>query len=367
MSGRILLKVTAARFYRINTGFFLLSFIALFGLLDGKSTMALHYSVMQGISSSYTFAGVAMLVWALYNIKCISYGLKVIEEPENSFIFRLQSLGSGRQLYLLLRCHVAMYLPLLVYGGMTVVVGFSGGHYLLPVLFIIFQLMMCGAGAAIYFNRINSTWRKPPIALPTLSTGSRKTFLMYLLHYSMWSRKGTFAGVKLFSLVLLQAMVAANTNKLSKEAICVLIMFLISAHSLLPLYYVRFMEGGLAFTRNMPIPVMRRLLVFVVTYAIILLPELLFLLLNEHHVMPLQLTLSLYAVGVAQLTLYTSLQYIKGMQQGKYTGFVFGLFFVNLLLLASFNLWLLCVVESVVAVAVFVWGYDRYEVAAGEE
>ena len=362
----VLFKVLVTRFYKINTGFFLLFFILLFGLLDGKSTMELHHSIMTGITSSYMFAAVAMLVWALYNFKCIGFCLKAIDEPENSFLFRLQSVSNKSQFYLLLSCHIAMYMPLLVYAFVTVMVGCSAHHYFLAGIFLLFQLAMCITGAAIYFNRINSTWKKPPLTLPSFDISRKKNFLLYLIHYSLSNRKGTFIGIKLCSLFLLQAMVAANTDKLSKEAICVLIMFLISAHSLLPLYYVGFIEGELSFVRNLPIPIMRRLLVYVVTYAIIFIPELLFLLLNEHHAMPLQLTFSLYMVAVSQLSLYTALQYLKRMHTERYTMFVFGLFFINLLLLASFNLWFLFLAEAIVSVSLFVKLYNRYELVKSE-
>src|SRR6185312_14192715 len=99
----------------------------------------------------------------------------------------------------------------------------------------------------------------------------------------------------------------------------VLIMFLISAHSLLPLYYVRFMEEELGYFRNLPIRVMRWLGAYVLTYAIIFLPELAFLLLNTHHALTWEIMLSLYAVAVSQMTLYTAIQYIPRMTTERYT------------------------------------------------
>lgn len=358
----ILFKVLVARFYKQNTGFFLLFFVLLFGLLDGKSTIQLHDAIMQGVTSSVGFCGVAMVVWAAYNFKCTSFCLKELDQPENSFLYRMQAVNNRKQFILLLTAHAAIYAPLLAYAAATVVHGWYEHQYILPCIFLLYQLLMCGISAAIYFNKINSTWEQPFITLPSFDISRKKQFLFYLIHYSLSSRKGAFIGIKLCSMLLLQAMVAANTHKLSKEAICVLIMFLISAHSLLPLHYVRFVEGGMAFLRNLPITVMRRLLMYITTYAIIFLPELLFLLLNTHHIMPLELTISLYAVAVAQLSLYTALQYINGINTERYTLFVFGLFFINLLLLASFNLWFLFVAEAAVSVSLFTALYNRYEI-----
>jgi hypothetical protein len=357
---RILYKVITERFFKINAGFFLLFFLVLFGLLDGRSTMNLHYTVMQGITSSLVFQLCAMAVWVLYNVKCLSFTLKEIDKPENGFLFNLQTQPNARQYWLLLQSHVSIYCPILLYGGVTVVVGFMGKQFVLTGLFILFQLAMCAAGAAVCFNRINSTWKKPAITIPAIKLFRKKKFSLYLLHYSLHSRKGTFIGIKLFSLLLLQAMVAANSSKVSKEAMCVLIMFLISAHSLLPLYYVRFMEDELAYFRNLPVSVMQWLSVYVISYAIIFLPELAFLLLTTHHALTLEIMMSLYAVAVSQMTLYTAIQYIPRMTTERYTGFVFALFFITLLMLASFSLWGVFVVEVVLGVGLFVWLWPRH-------
>ena len=358
----VLDKIIAGKFYKINAGFFLLFFILFFGILNGKETIDLHHAFMSAISSSFHYTIIAMVIWALYNFKCISFTIKEINKEENSFLFNLQALGNWGQYYLLLKCQAALFAPLLLYAFITVVVGLREHHYLLPVIFMIYQALMCGIAAIIYFNQLNSTWKKPAVHIPSFELFHKKSFSFYLLHYSLYSRKGTFAGIKFFSLLLLQIMVLANREKVSKEAVCVLITFLISAHSLLPLYYVQFMEQGLTFSRNLPIPVMKRFAVYVLTYAVIFLPELLFLFFNERDIMPVQLILSLYAVAISQMALYTSFQYIKGMNTERYTTFVFVIFFATLLLLASSSPWFVFVAEGVVAVGVFRLRYWRYAV-----
>ena len=90
----VLLKAIAARYYKVNTGFFVLLFLLLFCLLDGKSTIALHYAIMRGITSSFAALSVSLLVWGIYNFKCISFGVKEIHRPENSFLFRMQSVDN---------------------------------------------------------------------------------------------------------------------------------------------------------------------------------------------------------------------------------------------------------------------------------
>jgi hypothetical protein len=357
----VLNKVIAGRFYQVNAGFFLLLFLLLFGITSGHDTIMLHYGIMQAIMGSYGFLGAAMAVWGLYNFKCISFFLKETNRPENAFLFNLQALSGKEQLYLLLQCQFALYFPVLLYGGVTAFTGFKSLQIARACIFILYQLLMCAIGAAVYFYRLNNTWRKPAFSLPSFHIFRKKSASFYLIHFSLYNRKGTFVAIKLFSLLLLQAMVAVNSNKVSKEAICVLVMFLISAHALLPFYYVGFMEKELAFFRNTSLPAMRRFSVYVITYSIIFIPELLFLLWNERSVLALQVILSLYALAVSQLSLYTSLLYFKNLTTDRYTTSIFAIFFITLLLLASLSLWYVAGAESILSVVLFVRLYWRYE------
>jgi hypothetical protein len=357
---QVLFKTLVARYYEANTGFFLLLFLAMFGVLNGEATIELHHVIMLSVTSSSYWMGVAMLVWGAYNMKCILFIVKALQAPQNKFLYGLQATDNKRQLYALLQCHASLYLPVLLYAGFTVFVGFAEKQFIQPVLIILYQLLMCGAGVAVYFNIINTTWQASRISfrIPVLFT--KKRFEFYLLHYSLYYKKATFIGIKVFSVLLLQAMALSNRNSLSKEAVCVLIMFLISAHTMLPVYYTNFLERDLTFLRNLPLPRMRVWFVFIVTYAIIFLPELAFLLVNEQHVMPISLILSLYALGICQMLFYTSLLYLN-ISTEKYTGAVFGIFFIGLLLLASFNLWFLAISELFVATVMFLLLYRRYE------
>lgn len=357
----VISRTIVVQFYKINTGFFLVLFVLLFGLLSGKATMDLHYYIMQSITSSYLFAFGAMAVWLLYNFKCLSFCIKEINKPESSFLYTLQSINSRKHFLLWVAAHTMLLSPVLTYATITIIIGITKGQYVLSIIFALFQLFLIVAGALIYYKRINSTWIKPLINLPRIFEGGKKHFYSYLLHYSINMRRGTFLGIKILSLLLLQAMIAINENVINKESVCVLMMFLISAHSLLPAYYVGFIEEHMSFMRNMPVPETKQLLLYVVTYAVIFLPELLFLLLNGHHALPLELTLALYAVAVSQMTLYTSLQYIRNLQTERYTMIVFVIFFATLLFLASFNLWILFFVEAVLATILYRILHHKYE------
>ncbi|MBX2905509.1 MAG: hypothetical protein KF744_05690 [Taibaiella sp.] len=357
---QILFKTIVARFYVINTGFFLVSFILLFGLLNGRATIDLHHFIMHKICTSPGFFLGALVLWGLYALKCLGFMLRTVKSQSNTFLLTMQTLPDRKQKLLLAECYTAMLMPLLVYSAVTVVVGMMEGSVALLLSFAFLQLALV-AVSILVFNTLNSTWKKSALNIPAILPAIRKPFVSYLLHFSLAERKGTFIGMKLLSLLLLQGMVMANKYTVDRESVSVLMMFLVSAHALLPLFYTGFMEGKAGFVRNLPVTRLRVLFTYLLTYAITFLPELLFLLINSKHAISLNQVLSLYSVALSQLLLYTALQYIPKMNTERYTMVVFAFFFASLLFLASFNLWPLVVTELTAAITVFYFFYYRYE------
>jgi len=357
---QVLFKTFVARFYAINAGFFLVTFILLFGLLNGKATVDLHHFLMQNIGTSVAFFLGAVVIWCLYAFKCLAFMVRTIKNESNGFLATMQCLPDGQQKMMLATCYTSMLMPLLAYGAITVMVGMAEGGVALPILFAAFQLSLVSV-SLIAFNMINSTWKESSFKLPMLLPSIRKPFVSYLLHFSLAERKGTFIGIKVLSLLLLQGMVMANKYTVDRESVCVLMMFLVSAHSLLPLYYTGFMETKVGFVRNMPVSKTRILSTYTLTYLVTFLPELMFLLINSKHAISLSQVLSLYAVAVSQLLLYTAIQYVPKMKTERYTMVVFVFFFASLLFLASFNLWPMAATELIMAVAIYHTFYYRYE------
>lgn len=361
---QVLSALVVSRFYKLNAGFFLFLFIILFGILPGADTIHLHRGLMLAAVSTPLGLLLATVVFVVYNLKCISFCIRELDLPENSFVYNMQGLSNRQQFAALTSVHGAIYLPMLTYGAIMAATGVGVGHYAGSAAVLIILCLMLAIGTYAAFNKINGTWKQPMLALPDIRVFRNKGFFSYLLHYSINSKKGAFISIKIFSLLALQFLVALNADKAGKENTCFLILFCISAHSLLPGYYVQFVETELAFLRNMPMTLAKRGGQFVFTYAVILLPELLFLLYNEINIIPLATILSLYLLAITRLSLYTAIQYLPDMNLNKYTGVVFVMFFVTLILLASFSLWLFILAEIVATVVLFGLFYYRYQAVA---
>ncbi len=356
----VLNKTLVAQFYKQNAGFFLVCFILLFGILSGRETIYMHYHIMLQITTSWLFMAGACTIWLLYNIKCIGFSLGELNKPTNSFLYSLQSIHSKRQLLVFTYTHALLLAPLLIYGAITIITGLLHHRFLLSIIFTLFLVAISIGSGYIYFYIINSTY-KPAIFTTIVIIKDRTIKLhMCLLHYSLHMRKGAFIGIKIFSLLLLQGMIAANQSELNRESVCVLIMFLVSGHSLLTTHYVNFSETQLSFTRILPISTMSRFFTYAFTYLIIFVPELLFLFINSHHALSTSIIVSLYLVSVSQMLLYTAILYIPGIDINKFTSVVFLLFFVSLLFLAAVNLWWLCILQLTIALPMYYFLYPHY-------
>ena len=121
------------------------------------------------------------------------------------------------------------------------------------------------------------------------------------------------------------------------------------------------MERNLSFYRNLPVPLLKTGLIYFITYCIILIPELLFLLVNAHDYISLTDIFLLYGVAVVNLLLFTAILYMEEIRMKQYFKIVFGIFFVSTFVLHFKNYTLLIGSELLIAIIVFINSYHRYE------
>ena len=133
------------------------------------------------------------------------------------------------------------------------------------------------------------------------------------------------------------------------------------AHAIMPFYYISFMERDLSFYRNLPVPLLKTGLIYFISYCIILIPELLFLLVNAHDYISLTDIFLLYGVAVVNLLLFTAILYMEEIRMKQYFKIVFGVFFVSTFVLHFKNYTLLIGAELLIAIFIFIYNYHHYE------
>ena len=360
----VLSKLLVARFFRINTGFFLFFFLLLFGIADPGATLHAHLALMKTMARSPVFLMTGMAVWTLYYAKCILYCLRTIREPEQGFLLLLQGLPLGKLQRLLAVNLALIFLPVLLYAGATMVIAATLKQPVAVCAMLVYHALIFLVGTRLCYTSISETWREGILDKYLEKLAWRRSrparFSRYLLLYSLQHRKGTIAVIKVCSLLLLQVMVAINGEKLQPEGTYFFLLIVITAHAMLPYYYVTFTEHQ-SWLRNLPLTISRRMLYYAATYAVLFLPELIFLLVHVHSLLsPLQM-LSLYAMMVAVLCWYTGALYVPRMNVERYTLLAGCTLFGTLFLLAMCNIWLLVAGWVCLFVILFLLFFRHYE------
>ncbi len=356
----ILARVLVVPFYKVNAGFFLFFFVLLFGIMGAREVALYHSSLMQTIVAVNVALGVAMAVVILYNYKCIAFVLNSLQKPELGFLVNLQGLPVLQQVGAFLFCQVILFMPLLLYFGLTIFIGLQHGFIVSSLGLLLFILLNCAGSAWLYFSRLNS-FHKPATSLQfPVSVNYTKLPVLYPVYYLMHERKMAWLVVKLFSAGVFYLVFILNPDNFSLAYFRLIFLIAIAAHSMLVYYTVEFTEKQLAFTRNLPISRSKRLFSYFVTYLFLLLPELVWLLAQAANLMTFPELLMTFMTGLVQLLLLTSVLYLGNMQLQRYALFVCLIYLVSAVLLPS-GVGVVLFIETAIAGYIFYSRYYKFE------
>ncbi len=364
---RLFFKTLIIPYYILNAGFFLLSFILIFGIVHPPQLIFIHLSLIQGIIHSAAFTWVVLLLWMVYNLKCILFCVRIIKREEDTIFFNLQVIPAARQWILLFICHCILYLPVIIYSCFVVYIALQEGFLFYSAGLILFQLLMCISAVYIYYFNINFTWMRSlsdASFLPavTLFHGQLRMPL-FLLYYTFHSKKIIFFVIKLAGLFLLNVILGTEKNYFDLRDFVVVFFTIVLFHALLVYYYVELMEKLMSITRNLPVRRAYRFLLFLITYVLMLLPELFFILINGSHLVTLYQTAVFYIMAVAQLLLFTSILYVKSMRMKPYLQIIFCIYFASSILMLSGYYEVIGGANLVLAFVLFYKSFYRYEAA----
>jgi hypothetical protein len=195
------------------------------------------------------------------------------------------------------------------------------------LLIALYQLLMITLGAVILYRSIN----KNNLVHPLDQLVSRFTSLFririgyaaFLLGHLFHEKKMAFVVVKIFSLLLLSVSFVRNGDDFDNDLFNIFFQLILTAHAMLVFYFVSFSESQLQFSRNLPVPLYKTAGMHLFTFSILLLPEVAFMLVNNHGNLPVSSILLQYLTAVATLFLYTGILYGCGLEMESYMLFVF--------------------------------------------
>lgn len=274
---RILQKVLVNYFYKTNAGLFLFGFFILFGL--PYSPLAFHVSLITGIIRSPVFLAIVLLIWFIYNLKCIDYMLKQLHNARQLFLFCFHNLSIRKNYLYMLYVQALIFMPVLLYASVIVFFALRKQQYLCAVEVILFNTIIITASAYIYFKAIikDGLFRKM-IALPGFNINLPKPLFLIPLYFLWIDRKQMLLVTKLFSLLFLYSffrLYEPERYDIRPMQLCLLLTC--ASHSAIIFEIRTFEEEYMTFSKNLPLTTVSRFLIMAGMYCCLLLPEFVFL------------------------------------------------------------------------------------------
>lgn len=277
---RVLTKVMGHPFYQRNAGFFLVAFLLLFGIA-GEKAKPMHHAIMWEMAGSSAILLVAAVVWMLYALKCLQFGLRTLALPENEFLYCISLLPYRRQIGSLFAIQAYLHLPVWLYAltaaGVAVV---ERQAYASAAIIILYNAVLCLGIAWVCCRRIAqpNQDRNPSWLNRLFDLRFAKPYPVFFWSYLLHQEKVLLFSTKASSLLILVGTMPLYASVDHDERM-LRIGFLLSAfaHVILVQQYRDWEERYLLITRNLPLSLPRRFGQYAWVYAGILLPELVML------------------------------------------------------------------------------------------
>lgn len=322
-----LLKVLVKQFYITNAGFLMFIFFVFFGIVNTSQLVSYHQSLILAMISSPVFMGVVWVAWLLYNFKCMLFCTNTIKAADSIYIYTLKALSPFKQWMIYLLIATLQYMPVFAYSWFVINMAVTRAMLLTAMMVAAYQLLMLALGAWMIFITINkssiASWLERITATVTSWQVIKLGYYGFLIGNILHEKKMAFAGVKIFSILLLSISFVINGDYFDEDLFSIFFQLIFVAHAVLAFYCVNFAESQMQFSRNLPVALHKVAATYIFTYSILLLPEGAFILINNHGNLPVTEILLLYLTAVCTLFLYTAILYGCGLNMESYLFFVF--------------------------------------------
>ena len=365
---RMLSKILVRPFFKVNAGLFLFLFLLLFGIVSPAGLITYHVSLAKGILQYPAALSVVMVLWLLYNLKCVRFIRQTSEDPAYRFLCNLQAVNRRKLFLLLLAVHLQLCLPPLLYLLFVTAVAVCTGNILAAGICVLLLVLLPLLATACHVHTLHASAKNTSFIIPQkfsrFSISGKISFHGCLLSYVFHQRSFLLLVIKVVSLALLYTALVLNTSPdFRQELLMIFLPLILSAHAILVYYQVTFFESRLSFTRNLPLTFAGTAVMFIYPGLILLLPELVFLIIRAQPVISLPIAFLMYLVMAGQLFLSVSMLYCLRLRIRPYIKLTGVLLFLNLLFLRFDHLPAYFVVECLLAVFLFRTGFYRYEPA----
>lgn len=340
MSGsltRVLLKIFAYRFYREQSGLLLFLFVTIIsycffintaGVYQMEESTFYHLMLMMTFIITPVMMLLVFACWLIYSIKSWQYVAAQLQLENNQFLFYgITSFSKFEQFKSWFCVQLVISLPFLGYWLFAAILGVIYDANVIPVITLLYILFMASISALLYIylvNRISKT-RKTSL-LFRLSSGISKPFSSLFMYHLFDRAKLIYLLTKIASLLVMTGVLYVfAANKQDLRVPYIIILAIVTLHSVLIYQEHRFKETYLSFAKNLPYSRFKLFLNFSFIYFLIILPECIWCFSQFPFLTAVEMLLS----GLSTALLFRSILYLMGLRMYRYLLWVFGLFILS--------------------------------------
>lgn len=356
----ILHKAFVVTYYRKNAGFFLFLLYILFGM--EQKPILFHRELIQSIVTGKNEMLVTLIIFLLYHLKCLYFILRKMRSGQYQFIAEMQSYQPLQQAVALAAAYILLAAPFSLYCVCIIAVAIKSGLILSAAIAALFQLSVHTICIFIWYRAIQKGFtRRQRTAWSRKLPVVKKTMFWLPLCYSLGDGQWRLVVVKFFSLLLLSIVCVWNRNDYTFSDFLLFFQLSIAAHAALVLDYVEFLETKFFVRRNLPVPVWKIFLSYLLCYLIIALPEILSMFYFGIGQQPPTNAAIMALMYIGELLLFTAVLYEKGMTKERYFTYVAAIA-ISMLLIASFKIfWITAMGVLAISFSLFQIQFYRYE------
>jgi hypothetical protein len=363
---KILRLLFVKPFYTENAGAFVLVFTMMFvivGSTHGYGLYAYHRSLAVGMLSNTGFLPGVFVLWFLYVRKYVSYIAETMHQLAFGFIDVFNRLDKAKRFFLFATVQLWLLLPIILYAAFVISIGIEEKYYLPIVSIILYLLMLCLAGAAWHVYRLDNL--NKAVAFPRWKaiglTANFSDYTYILLGFVAKKQKAVFAGIKIFTCGILY--LVARNNSATDYDISLPFLFFnfgVLANGIV-IYRIRQFElDYLSFYRGLPVSLLKRLCQYSLVYLALLLPEFI----TAGLLAPVHLhyydAVSFGICAFSLLLLINTICQLQHFSRKEFAAVLLFLFALQYVLMLVAGLTALCVFFLLLAVLLFLFGYNKY-------
>ncbi len=357
-----LFRLIVIQFYKQNTGLFLFLFLLFFGIIPPQHLVATHAALIQAQLSSVPLMIVVSFFWVLYAGRCIRFADRSFTKYSHSLLNLYQVLPYQHILRRVLGYFTLMYLPILIYGILTISIAAVQGvswHVIGTASLLLLILISSTVWIAKNLLQLKE-WHRPYQQIRFRRKQHISTKFV-LLAYLWHDKKIGLVAQKIFSYFCFNFFFIRNAS-IFREDYFTFFIFLMGAMNALLIFNTHKMtEEKLSFLRNLPFSMLNRIVMIIVTGFVLFVPELIIMLVSGFELLSISDSFVLYGILGTQFVLSFSILYTSNLSLKKYVQYLFLLLLSYLFLYLLLPTALIILFNIGLAFLIFHEQYHAYE------